>query len=112
MERMAPSPVTQERGLSFAARAAGVRAGAPVFRVSWGITGGMAGVGRALIFCGVALIAAGAGALLWARWGLPTRLPGDLVFRRGPVTLFLPLGASILLSLLLTLLLNLFVRRR
>jgi hypothetical protein len=72
----------------------------------------MVGIGRALIICGAALVVVGLAALLWARWGLPTRLPGDLVFRRGPVTVFLPLASSVLLSLLLTLLLNIVLRRR
>jgi len=39
------------------------------------------------------------------------RLPGDIVVRRGPVTFYAPLATSIVLSIVLTLLLNLFFRR-
>ena len=39
------------------------------------------------------------------------RLPGDIVWRRGNVTVYVPLGLMLLLSILLTLLLNLIFRR-
>jgi hypothetical protein len=39
------------------------------------------------------------------------RLPGDLVFRRGSLTVYLPIGLMILLSIVGTILLNLFLRR-
>lgn len=38
-------------------------------------------------------------------------LPGDIVLRKGKVTIIFPLGLSLLLSLLGTLLLNLLLRR-
>ncbi|MBC7542611.1 MAG: DUF2905 domain-containing protein [Candidatus Sericytochromatia bacterium] len=41
-----------------------------------------------------------------------TKLPGDFVWRRGNVTVYLPLATSIVLSLLLTLVLNLIFRQR
>ena len=48
--------------------------------------------------------------LLLGRFGLD-RLPGDLVFRRGNVTVYFPIGLMILLSIAGTILLNLFFRR-
>ena len=54
------------------------------------------------------------GGLFWvvSRLGLPLgRLPGDFRFQAGGITCFLPLASSILLSLLLTLVLNLIARR-
>ena len=48
--------------------------------------------------------------LLLTRVGVP-RLPGDIVIRRRHFTLYLPLRLMIVLSLLLTLALNLFGRR-
>ena len=48
--------------------------------------------------------------LLAARYGLG-RLPGDIVIRRGNFQLYAPVGLMILLSLLPTLVLNLFSRR-
>jgi hypothetical protein len=38
------------------------------------------------------------------------RLPGDFTVRRGPVTFYLPLASSILLSILLTLVMMFFRR--
>lgn len=59
---------------------------------------------------GAVLMAVGGALLLASRLGL-TRLPGDLVLRRGNVTVYAPLGLMILLSVVLTLVLNLFLRR-
>jgi hypothetical protein len=67
-------------------------------------------MGRVLIVLGIALAVLGGLFLLAQRAGLP-RLPGDFVFRRGGLTVFLPLGTSLLLSLLLTLILMLLRRR-
>jgi hypothetical protein len=72
----------------------------------------MTSLARWLILAG--LLLAGIGGMLWAvsRLGLPLgRLPGDFRFQSGGVTCFLPLASSILLSLLLTLVLNLIARR-
>jgi hypothetical protein len=48
--------------------------------------------------------------VLLGRFGLD-RLPGDLVFRRGNFTLYFPIGLMILLSVVGTIVLNLFFRR-
>ena len=48
--------------------------------------------------------------MLLGRLGLE-RLPGDLVFRRGNFTLYFPIGLMILISIVATILLNLFFRR-
>ena len=62
---------------------------------------------RMLIFAG--LIITGIGLLILA--GIPFgRLPLDFVYRRGNATFYFPLGTSIVLSVLLTLLL-MFLRR-
>lgn len=39
-------------------------------------------------------------------------LPGDFSFKRGNLGVYLPLGSSILISIILTILLNLLLRRR
>ena len=72
----------------------------------------MMGIGRTLILFGAGVVVVGVLVMLWERLGLPTRLPGDLVVRRGPTTFFFPLATSLLLSVVLTILLNLFLRRR
>ncbi len=48
--------------------------------------------------------------VLLGRFGLD-RLPGDLVFRRGNFTVYFPIGLMILLSVIGTIVLNLFFRR-
>jgi hypothetical protein len=68
-------------------------------------------LGRTLLLVGLGI--ALLGGALWAlsRGGLPVgRLPGDFQFQIGGVSCFIPLATSILLSLGLTLLLNLVVR--
>jgi hypothetical protein len=43
--------------------------------------------------------------------GLLPRLPGDIAIERGNTRFYFPLGTSILVSLILTVVLNLFLRR-
>jgi len=68
------------------------------------------GVGRLLIGGAVVLLVLGAVFLLLGRLGVD-RLPGDLIFRRGNLTVYFPIGLMILLSIVGTILLNLFLRR-
>ncbi|MDP6373440.1 MAG: DUF2905 domain-containing protein [Vicinamibacterales bacterium] len=59
-------------------------------------------MGKALVVIG--LLIAGVGVLVMA--GFPIgRLPGDIVYRRGNVTIYLPVATSIVVSLVLTLVL-------
>ncbi len=71
---------------------------------------GLEGLGRLLIGGAVALLVLGGLFLLLGRLGLD-RLPGDLVFKRGNVTIYFPIGLMILLSVVATIALNLFLRR-
>ncbi|WP_228281263.1 DUF2905 domain-containing protein [Rubrobacter marinus] len=70
----------------------------------------LGGIGRVLIGAAVALLVLGGLFLLLGRLGID-RLPGDLVFRRGGLTVYFPLGLMILLSVAGTILLNIFLRR-
>lgn len=70
----------------------------------------MSGVGRVLIVVGLLVALAGVGLVLGERVGLG-RLPGDLRLGRGNVRVHVPLATSLLVSVVLTLVLNLFVRR-
>ena len=64
-------------------------------------------MGRLLVAVGLAI--AGIGLLMLV--GIPFgRLPGDLVYRRGSFTAYVPIGTSIVLSVLLTLLVVLLRR--
>jgi Protein of unknown function (DUF2905) len=68
------------------------------------------GIGKLLISGAVVLLVLGGIFLLLGRFGLD-RLPGDLVFRRGNFTVYAPIGLMIVVSVILTILLNLFIRR-
>lgn len=71
---------------------------------------GLESIGKILIGGAVLLLLVGGLFLLLGRLGLD-RLPGDLVFRRGNATVHFPIGLMILLSVLGTILLNVFLRR-
>ena len=70
----------------------------------------LAPMGRVLVVVGLGLALLG-GLLLLAQRAGWTRMPGDIVYHRGGLTVFLPLGTSLLLSLLLTLILMLLRKR-
>jgi Protein of unknown function (DUF2905) len=71
---------------------------------------GLEGVGKLLIGAAVLVLVLGGVFLLLGRLGLD-RLPGDLVLRRGNLTVYFPIGLMILLSVVGTILLNFFLRR-
>jgi hypothetical protein len=67
-------------------------------------------LGRALIGLGVLLVVAGGVLVLSPKIPFLGRLPGDIVYRKGDFTLYVPLATCILASLVLTLVLALFRR--
>jgi hypothetical protein len=78
----------------------------------------LATLGRLLVAVGLLLALVGgtillAGRVPWLGSGLGWigRLPGDIVVRRGPVTIYAPIATSLLLSVLLTLAFRFLVRR-
>lgn len=68
----------------------------------------MGDVGRSIRVFGVLLVIVGGALMLFGRF----HLPGDLAFRRGGVTVYLPIATSVILSLVLTLVLNILLRQR
>jgi len=70
----------------------------------------MGSVGRTILILGAVLVLVGALMILGEKLGLG-RLPGDIVVERKGFRFSAPVATSILLSLLLTLILNLFFRR-
>lgn len=70
------------------------------------------GLGRTLIWIGGGLLALGLLFVLIGKIPGLGRLPGDILIQRENVTIYIPLGAMILVSVLLTLLLNLIARWR
>jgi hypothetical protein len=71
----------------------------------------MAGLGRLLILFGVVSIVAGLLVLIASRIPWLGRLPGDVIIERERFTLYVPIVTSLVVSIVLTILLNLFFRR-
>ena len=65
--------------------------------------------GKILLAIGIVLVLVGGLHLLLGHLGV-RHLPGDIVIHRDNVTVFLPITTSILVSVLLTVLLNLLYR--
>lgn len=64
--------------------------------------------GKILIFAGAVVLVIG----VLVQLGLPLgRLPGDIRYSRGNVTVYAPLATGLLLSIALTIILNLLLRR-
>lgn len=73
----------------------------------------MVELGKALLGFAVLLAIVGGVLLIAGRVGLPLgRLPGDFAFRGKNVRIYLPLGTSILISVILTLLFYLLSKFR
>jgi hypothetical protein len=71
----------------------------------------MLSLARVLILLGLALIVIGGLVYVVARTGLPLgRLPGDIRIERDNFSCFFPIVTSILLSIILTIALNVIVR--
>jgi hypothetical protein len=68
----------------------------------------MTDVGRILLVFGILLVVIGGGLMLFGRF----HLPGDITLKTGNVTLYIPIATSIVLSIILTVALNLLFRQR
>ncbi len=68
-------------------------------------------LGRALVIFGLVVVAIGGLVLLAGKVPFIGKLPGDIVVRKGNFTLYAPLMTGLILSLVLTLVLNLWYRR-
>jgi hypothetical protein len=69
-------------------------------------------LGRWLILAGIVLVALGLVVVGLARWPGLGRLPGDVIWRRGSFTLYLPITTMVLISIILTIVLNVVTRFR
>jgi hypothetical protein len=69
----------------------------------------MESAAKVLLGLAVLLAVVGGGLLLAAKLGLE-RLPGDIVIKRDGFTLYAPIGLMIVLSIVLTVVLNLISR--
>ncbi len=70
-------------------------------------------LGKMLLGVGLVIALVGALILLAARFGLPLgRLPGDISYKGKNVTFYFPIGTSILISVVLSVILYFFSRFR
>ena len=73
----------------------------------------MAEFGKPLLGLGILLVMVGAALMLAGRFGVRLgRMPGDISYRGKNVSVFFPLGTSILLSVMLSLIFYLISRFR
>ena len=71
----------------------------------------MENIGRFLMLGGVILLLVGGGIYFSAKFGIPLgRLPGDIHIENGNFNFYFPLTSSILVSVVLTIVLNLISR--
>jgi hypothetical protein len=70
-------------------------------------------IGKAIIGFGLLLVALGAALILAGRIGLPLgRLPGDVAYKGKNISVYFPLGTSILISIVLSAILYIVSRFR
>ncbi|MDE2998294.1 MAG: DUF2905 domain-containing protein [Gemmatimonadota bacterium] len=69
------------------------------------------GIGRVLMIVGILLFSVGFALWIGDRIPLSGRLPGDIVVRREGFRLYFPIVTCIVVSIVLTLVLNLISRR-
>ena len=69
-------------------------------------------LGKLLIIFGVLVIVVGVVLLLFDRIPFLGKLPGDFSFKSGRTTVYLPLVTCIVISIILTIIFNLFGRGR
>jgi hypothetical protein len=72
------------------------------------MTESVADVGKLVLTVGVLMVVLGGALVLLGR----LHLPGDIVIRRGHLTIYAPLAISLVLSVVLTVFLNLLFRSR
>ena len=71
----------------------------------------MENIARWLVIGGIVLILIGGGVYLASRFGIPIgRLPGDIRIERGSGLFYFPIVTSCLLSIVLTIVLNIIIR--
>lgn len=68
-------------------------------------------VGRLLIVLGIALLLAGLFSTFVHKIPFLGKLPGDIHIQKNNINFYFPLGSSLGLSIILTLLLNLFIKK-
>ena len=73
---------------------------------------GLEPVGRSLLVIGLVVVAVGVVLILAPRIPILGKLPGDITFQRDGLTVVIPLATMLLISIVLTIVLNLIGRGR
>jgi Protein of unknown function (DUF2905) len=68
------------------------------------------GLGKLIIIAGIVLVAAGLLITFAPKIPIIGKLPGDFYFKRGNASFYFPLASSILISIILSLVLNFIMR--
>jgi hypothetical protein len=68
-------------------------------------------LGKLLISIGAVLVLAGLALTFFHKIPLFGKLPGDIVIRKKDLTIYVPIATSIVLSVVVTILLNIFGRK-
>jgi Protein of unknown function (DUF2905) len=69
-------------------------------------------LGKIIVVMGIFLVVFGSLILLSPKIPFIGRLPGDILIKRDNFTFFFPLASSIIISLIITIILNLLLGRR
>lgn len=69
-------------------------------------------LGKLIVVVGIFLVVFGSLILLFPKIPFIGRLPGDIVIKRDNFTFFFPLASSIVISLIITIILNLILGKR
>ena len=68
-------------------------------------------IGKLLVITGIILVFIGVIFLVISKLGLPLgNLPGDMTYHRKNMTVYVPIGTMILISVVLSVILNIFTR--
>ncbi|MCC8058937.1 MAG: DUF2905 domain-containing protein [Synergistaceae bacterium] len=71
----------------------------------------MSQLGKMLVAAGLLLAAVGAVLIIAGKLNIPLgKLPGDITYQKKNLTVFAPFGTMLVVSLILTLILNIFSR--
>lgn len=72
---------------------------------------GLGFLGKSLILLGLVIVGIGILLSIWDRIPYIGRLPGDIMYQKGSLRIYFPLMSSILISVVLTIVINLVLRR-
>ena len=70
----------------------------------------MSDLGKWIVVAGVILVIVGLAFMVSPKIPWLGRLPGDLVWKKGPVTVYVPLATMLLISIVATALVNIIAR--